>query len=78
MRQIKFRGKSIISGEFVEGDLIHGVGSKYGKVFILPIRTNLAYVKHCDPLDGVEVDPATVEIETDNGEWKNINDIKII
>ena len=60
MREIEFRGKDIISGELVKGDLIHGVGDKCGKVFILPIRVNLAYVKNCDPLDGVEVDPKTV------------------
>ena len=61
MRTIKFRGKDIISGELVYGDLIHGVGSKAGKCFILPLQVNLAYVKNCDPLDGVEVDPETVE-----------------
>ena len=60
MRTIKFRGKDIISGELVYGDLIHGVGSKAGKCFILPLQVNLAYVKNCDPLDGVEVDPETV------------------
>ena len=60
MRTIKFRGKGIKSNEFVYGDLIHGVGSKHGKMFILPITVNLAYIKNCDPLDGVEVDPETV------------------
>ena len=45
MRIIKFRGKDIISGELVYGDLIHGVGSKAGKCFILPLQVNLAYVK---------------------------------
>ena len=60
MREIEFRGKDIISGELVKGDLIHGVGDKCGKVFILPIRVNLAYVKNCDPLDGVEVNPESV------------------
>ena len=59
-RVIKFRGKCIKSGDMVFGDLIHGVGHKNGKVYILPHRENLAYVKHCDPLDGVEVDPSTV------------------
>lgn len=44
----------------VYGDLIHGVGAKYGNYYILPDRANLAYVKHCDPLDGVQVDPVTV------------------
>lgn len=60
MREIEFRGLDPKSGEFVKGDLIHGVGNKCGKVFILPIRINLAYVKNCDPLDGVEVDPKSV------------------
>lgn len=60
MREIEFRGKDIISGVLVYGDLIHGVGNKCGKAFILPLRVNLAYVKNCDPLDGVEVDPKSV------------------
>lgn len=59
-REIKFRGKCLQSGELVFGDLIHGVGTKAGKTYILPNRINLAYVKHCDPLDGVMVDPDTV------------------
>lgn len=59
-REIKFRGKCCITGEFVYGDLIHGVGAKNGNLYILPDKVNLAYVKNCDPLDGVRVDPATV------------------
>lgn len=59
-RVIKFRGKCAISGEFVYGDLIHGVASKEGNIYILPNKRNLASVKHCDPLDGVRVDPKTV------------------
>lgn len=59
-REIKFRGKCAKSGDWVYGDLIHGVGLKDGCVFILPCRVNLAYVKHCDPLDGVMVNPETV------------------
>lgn len=42
------------------GDLIHGVGFKKGNTYILPNQENLAYVKHCDPLDGVQVKPETV------------------
>ena len=53
--EIKFRGASIAAGELVYGDLIHGVGSKKGLFFILPNNVNLAYVKNCDPLDGVNV-----------------------
>ena len=60
MRTIEFRGKDIISGKFVYGDLIHGVGSKHDKMFILPTVVNLAGIENCHPLDGVEVDPETV------------------
>ena len=59
-REIKFRGKCQISGDLVFGDLIHGVGAKSNNVYILPNRINLAVIKHCDPLDGVKVDPETV------------------
>lgn len=55
MRPIKFRGKGVHSNEWVFGDLIHGVGGKNGNFYILPKTVNLAYVKNCDPLDGVEV-----------------------
>ena len=60
MRTIIFRGKCIQSNDWVSGDLIHGVGSKEGEMFILPNRVNLAYVKHCDPIDGVKVIPETI------------------
>ena len=60
MRTIKFRGKDILSGDLVYGDLIHGVGSKNGRMYILPTVVNLAGIKNCHPLDGVEVDPETV------------------
>lgn len=59
-REIKFRGVCAKSKELVYGDLIHGVGWKKGNVYILPDKENLAYVKHCDPLDGVQVIPETV------------------
>lgn len=59
-REIKFRGKCQISGDLVFGDLIHGVGAKSNNVYILPNRINLAVIKHCDPLDGVKVNPETV------------------
>jgi len=57
-REIKFRGKRIDTGEWVEGDFIHGVGGKYGRSFILPL-THI-YPKGCNELDGWEVDPETV------------------
>lgn len=60
MREIKFRGKCSQSNDWVYGDLIHGVGFKKGNMYILPDKTNLAYVKHCDPLDGVNVIPESV------------------
>lgn len=59
-REIKFRGQCAISKEMVFGDLIHGVSHKAGNLYILPNKHNLAYVKHCDPLDGVRVIPETV------------------
>jgi len=60
MREIKFIGKRVDNGEWVYGDLIHGVGGKAGKTFILPIVLNLAYLPGCHPLDGYEVIPETV------------------
>ncbi len=60
MRQIIFRGKCVESGEWVEGDVIHGVNLKKDKMYILPLVKNLAYVKHCDPIDGVEILHETV------------------
>ena len=60
MREIKFRGRRVDNGEWVDGDLITGVGPKYGKMYILPRVLNLAHLKGCDPLDGYKVDPATV------------------
>ncbi len=59
-REIKFRGRCVKSNDWVCGDLIHGVGHKSGSIYILPNKINLAYVKHCDPLDGVKVKPDTV------------------
>lgn len=59
-REILFRGYGISSNEWVEGDLIHGVGAKSGNIYILPNKVNLACVKNCDPLDGVQVHPDSV------------------
>ena len=58
-RVIKFRGFRLDKSEMVYGDLIHGVGRKAGRVYILPLKENLAYIKDCDPLDGIEVIPGT-------------------
>lgn len=60
MRAIKFKGKRVDYDEWVEGDLIHGVGWKQGKIYILPLVKNLASIKNCNPLDGCEVIPETV------------------
>jgi hypothetical protein len=59
-REIKFKAKGKISGDWVEGCLIVGVSSQSGKYYILPNVHNLAYVKNCHPLDGVEIDPNTI------------------
>lgn len=58
MRKIKFRGQRSDANEWVYGDLIHGVGSKEGLMYILP-RTNI-YPKGCNDLDGWNVIPETV------------------
>lgn len=59
-REIKFRGERIDNGEFVYGDLIHGVGWKKDKMYILPAVHNLASLAGCDPLDGYNIKPETV------------------
>jgi len=65
MRTIKFRGKRIDNGKLVEGDLIHGVNHKKGKMFILPIRDGIMALGHgLDPLDGYEVRPDSVGLFT--------------
>ena len=66
-----------MSGDWVYGDLIHGVGFKEGSLYILRNKTNLAYVKHCDPLDGVRVAPESIgqllaKVKKDNGEVEEI------
>lgn len=60
MREIEFRGKYDLSSEFTYGDLIHGVGTKSNKMYILPNVINLAKVKNCHPLDGVSVLTETI------------------
>ncbi|MDH6355986.1 hypothetical protein M2132_002337 [Dysgonomonas sp. PH5-45] len=57
MRTIKFRGKTYDS-KWVYGDLIHGVGNKHGRMYILPVTP--IYPKGCDSLDGWDVIPETV------------------
>ena len=61
MREIKFRGKRVDNGEWVYGDLIHGVNHKRGKMFILPISDGIRGLSDgFDPLDGWNVIPETV------------------
>lgn len=55
MRQITFRGKRVDNGEWVNGDLIHGQGLTYGRLYILP-QTKF----YCNDLDGWQVIPETV------------------
>ena len=62
MRKIKFRGKRSDANEWVYGDLIHGVGSKHGFTYILPIAH--IYPKGCNELDGWNVIPETVSKST--------------
>jgi hypothetical protein len=59
-REILFKAQRTYGKGWVEGDLIHGVGSKKGSAYILPRIENLANLKGCDPLDGYKVLPATV------------------
>lgn len=56
-RSIKFKAKTS-DGEWVEGDLIHGVGSCHGNMYILPIRH--IYPKGCNDLNGWNVIPESV------------------
>jgi hypothetical protein len=58
-RKILFKAKSL-RGKWVEGDLIHGAGTKSGRMFLLPKSVNLAYVEDCHHLDGVEVIPQSI------------------
>lgn len=60
MREIKFRGQRVDNNEWAYGDLIHGVGAKNGKMYILPMVINLATLPGCHPLDGFEVKSESV------------------
>lgn len=59
-REIIFKAKRVDGKGWVDGNLIHGVGNKADKMFILPVKTNLAYLDGCDPMDGYSVIPETV------------------
>lgn len=56
MRGIRFRGKCEKSGDWVIGDLIHGVGAKKGIVYILPINQDKSF----SAADPVKIIPETV------------------
>lgn len=58
-REIRFRGRDK-DGNWVFGDLIHGVAEKQGYLYILPCVRNLAGIPNCHPLDGVHTDADTV------------------
>lgn len=58
MRKILFRGVEVGTGKWRHGDLIHGVGSKHGKMYILPISE--FYPEGCDDLNGWELISETV------------------
>ena len=59
-REILFRGKRSDNGEWVKGDLIHGVAIRTGRMYIIPIVSNLECLEGCDPLDGYNVIPSSV------------------
>jgi len=71
MREIKFKAKRVDNGEWVYGDLIHGVNHKSGKTYILPVVGGVLPLSGCDPLDGYEVYPETIcqftELKDKNG-----------
>lgn len=58
-RKIKFRGKDK-DNNWVNGDLIHGVNTKKGNLYILPLEHNLAYIPNCHYLDGVKIENKTI------------------
>ena len=70
MRDIKFRGKRIDNGEWICGYLtLDSIGNS-----IISIWESKGMV---DTLYKKQVDPETVEIMTDSGEYKNIKEVKI-
>lgn len=72
-REINFRGKRVDNGEWVTGDLIHGQGSKYGRMYILP--QSHIYPKGCNELDGWDVIPETVGQFTGLKDYNKTNKI---
>lgn len=68
-REIEFRGKDK-DNNWVNGDLIHGINTKKGNLYILPLEHNLAYIPNCHYLDGVQVKNETV------GQYGNIQTVK--
>lgn len=58
-REIKFRGKDK-DNNWVNGDLIHGVFTKKGNLYILPLEHNLAHIPNCHYLDGVKIENETI------------------
>ena len=65
--RIEFKGKRIDNSEIVIGDLIT---SYTGKKFIK--------IAEQDGWYDYEVNASSIELKTESGEWKSVNDIKII
>ncbi len=59
MLRYEFRGKDK-DNNWVYGDLIHGVNTKKGNLYILPLKHNLANIPNCHYLDGVKIENETI------------------
>lgn len=59
IREFKFRGKDK-DNNWVHGDLIHGVFTKKGNLYILPLEHNLVHIPNCHYLDGVKIENETI------------------
>ena len=68
-REMLFRAKRIDNGEWVEGSLCTTL------IPLIPERLEPIYILNDDGC--YDVDPKTVKMKTDNGEWKNIKEVKI-
>jgi len=68
MRPILFKGKRVDNGEWVEGYYWKNIINGKTLIIIGNIKDAQMY----------PVIPETLEVQCDNGEWKSINDVKII
>ena len=62
MTTIKFRGFRTDGRGWVEGDLLHGQGSKKGKMYILLQQRIIP--KDADPIDGYPIHPSSLGMFT--------------